>query len=216
MRKLDCAVIAAAGLGTRLNQNVPKALVNITENKKIIDFQMEMLDNINDIRVVVGYKSNELSSYIKEKYDHVKIIYNENYEHNSICYSVNLAVKDLNEPYIVMCSDLIINKKEFNKFIESINYESLLGITPVKTEECIYASVDSERITSFHKKYATPYEWANIAYVAENIKFDKTGTSIYSQLSKHLPLKYFLFKNCFEIDTSNDLKLVLGNIDKIL
>lgn len=216
MGNLDCAIIAAAGLGTRLNQNTPKALVNITENKKIIDFQMEMLENINDIRIVVGYKSNELSSYIKERYEHVKIIYNKNYEHTSICYSVNLALKDLNEPYIVMCSDLIINKKEFSTFIESLNDESRLGITPSKTEECIYATVDSGRITSFQKKYPTPYEWANLAYLTGPIKLNKNGNSIYSQLRKYLPLKYFLFDNCFEIDTSNDLKLVLNNLNKIL
>jgi len=216
MVNLDCAIIAAAGLGSRLNQNIPKALVNITEDKKIIDFQMEMLENINDIRVVVGYKCNKLSSYIKENYGDVKVIYNQDYKYNSICYSVYLASKELDEPYIVMCSDLIIDKIEFEKFIDSFNNESLLGITPVKSEECIYASLNNGKITSFQRKYETPYEWANIACINESVNINKNGMSFYSQLRKYLPLKYFLFENCFEVDTSNDLKFVLDNLYKIL
>ena len=39
MTKINHAVICAAGLGFRLGKNMPKTLVNITEDKKIIDFE---------------------------------------------------------------------------------------------------------------------------------------------------------------------------------
>lgn len=216
MNKVDCAIIAAAGLGSRLNQNKPKALINITDNKKIIDFQMEMLENINDIRIVVGYKSEELSSYIKKNYDDVEIIKNYEYKHNSICYSISMASKDLDVPYIAMCSDLIINKNEFDMFINSFNGEPLLAITPVKTEDCIYSSVSDGKVVSFQKNFKTSYEWANMACISKPVEINKYGKTFYSQLNNYLPLKYFLFDKCFEIDTPNDLAFVLNNVSAIL
>lgn len=216
MQKIDCVIIPAAGQGTRFNQKIPKALIDITKNKKIIDYQMDLLDDINDIRVVVGYKGEKLSSYILRNYENVTIINNPNYDSTSICYSIYLASKDLDEPYIVMCSDLLINKKEFNQFIKSFNYESLLAITPSKTENRICVSTnDIKEVTSFQKNLETTFEWANLACINNTIKIDKNSPSLFSQLEKYLPLKYYMFKNCFEIDTAIDLKLALNNLNNL-
>ena len=216
MTKIDCIIIAAAGSGTRLNQKLPKALIDITKNKKLIDFQMDLLRDINDIRVVVGYKGNDLSSYILNKYENVKIIENPNYDSTSICNSIHMATMDLNEPYIVMCSDLLINKNEFNNFINSFDGESLLGITPSKTQDSIYVSTNEDNeVTSFQKDFKTNFEWANLACISKSIEIDKNSPSLFLELEKYLPLKYFLFENCFEIDTDSDLNLALKNLDKL-
>lgn len=213
--KIDCVVIGAAGMGTRLNHKVPKALVSIRNGKKIIDYQMEMLKNINDIRIVVGYKAKELSAHIRNNYPDVEIVYNNSYKTTSICYSLYLATKDLNKPYVAMCSDLLINKEEFNNFLNSFNDEPLLGITYSKTEDSIYASINSDKVVSFQRNSPSNYEWANIACVCEPIKINKNATTMFSQFEKYFPLKYFLFDNCFEIDTNNDLQFALENLNKL-
>lgn len=216
MKKIDCAVIAAAGMGTRLKFGIPKSLVNISENKKIIDYQLEMLENVNDIRVVVGYKAKELSNYIDENYDGIEIIHNENYKTNSICYSLHLATEDLDEPYIAMCGDVLINKLEFNSFLNSFNNEPLLGVTRAKTDNSIFVSINEDKVFSFQQNSFTNYEWANIACICEHIKINKYGSSLFNQLKKYLPLKYFLFDDCYEVDTCNDLRLILNNIDNLV
>ena len=42
MMKIDCVVIGAAGMGTRLNHKVPKALVSIRNGKKIMLKDVEL------------------------------------------------------------------------------------------------------------------------------------------------------------------------------
>ena len=51
------AVICAAGFGTRLKQNIPKAMAMVN-GKRIIDYQIKALKNYEEIYVVVGFRSN--------------------------------------------------------------------------------------------------------------------------------------------------------------
>ena len=57
MMKIKHAVICAAGLGSRLGKNMPKTLVNITEDKKIIDHQLELVEEIElpDVRPIINF-----------------------------------------------------------------------------------------------------------------------------------------------------------------
>ena len=116
MTKINHAVICAAGLGSRLGKNMPKTLVNITEDKKIIDFQLEMVEDIELVSYVIGYQYEKILEYVKDKRDDLRIIHNYGYEHNSTSYSIYLATKDIDEPYISIDGDLLINEKEFKNF----------------------------------------------------------------------------------------------------
>lgn len=216
MSKIKCAVISAAGMGTRLGKNIPKTLVNITPEKKIIDYQLELVEDIEDVRLVVGYKCDEVIDYVKKINKDVKIIHNPGYETNSTCYSIYLATKDLNEPYIAIDGDLLINKKEFTNFVNAFDGNTLLGLTPAKTEDGVYAHInDNEEVTSFQRDPKTPHEWANIACINKPVIIDKDEPYVFPQFESHLPLKYFMIENCFEVDTPGDLKKAEENLDKL-
>lgn len=213
--KINHAVICAAGLGSRLGKNIPKTLVDITDNKKIIDYQLEMVEDIKLVSLVVGYKCNEVVEYVKDKRDDLRIIHNPGFRNNQTSFSIDLAVKDVPGPYISIDGDLLINKEEFLNFVNSFNGDTLLGITPTKTEDGVYVNLnESNEVISFQRFPKTNFEWANIACINEPIVLNKDADFVYPQFEKHLPLKSFVIDNLFEVDTPNDLKLALSNLNK--
>lgn len=216
MAKINHAVICAAGLGSRLGKNMPKTLVNITDDKKIIDFQLEMVEDFEIVSYVIGYQCEKVLEYVKDKREDLRIIHNPGYEHNSTSYSLYLATKDIDEPYVSIDGDLLINKFEFKDFVNSFNGETVLGITPAKTEDGVYAILnDNQEIISFQRNPKTPYEWANIACIEKPVVLDKDEPYVYPQFEKHLPLKSFSIEHLYEVDTPGDLEFALKNLDKI-
>lgn len=216
MAKINHAVICAAGLGSRLGKNMPKTLVNITEDKKIIDYQLELVENIETVSYVIGYKCEKVLEYVKGKREDLRIIHNPGFENNSTCYSTWLATKDIDEPYISIDGDLLINKEEFKNFINSFNGETIIGITPSKTEDGVYVNLnENNEVISFQRQPKTEYEWANLACVAKPVVLHKDAPYVYPQFEKHLPLKSYILKNLFEIDTPGDLNVALNNLDKL-
>ena len=216
MAKINHAVICAAGLGSRLGKNMPKTLVNITDDKKIIDFQLEMVEDIETVSYVIGYQCEKVLEYVKDKREDLRIIHNPGYEHNSTSYSLYLATKDIDEPYVSIDGDLLINKAEFKEFVKSFKGETVLGITPAKTEDGVYAILnDKQEIVSFQRNPQTPHEWANIACIEKPVVLDKDEPYVYPQFEKHLPLKSFNIEHLYEVDTPGDLKFALENLDNL-
>lgn len=216
MTKINHAVICAAGLGYRLGKNMPKTLVDITEDKKIIDYQLEIVEDIDLVSYVIGYQYEKILEYVKEKREDLRIIHNPGYKYNSTSYSIYLATKDIDEPYISIDGDLLINKKEFKEFYRSFNGKTILGITPSKTEDGVYVTLNENReIVNFQRTLKTSYEWANIACISKPIVLDKDGPFVYTQFEKHLPLQSHTIEHLYEVDTPGDLKFALQNLDKI-
>ena len=194
--KIKHAVICAAGLGSRLGKNMPKTLVNITEDKRIIDHQLELVKDFEIVSLVVGYKCEDVVDYVKDKREDLRIVHNPGFKNNSTAFSIDLATKDFDEPYVSIDGDLLINKKEFDNFVNSYDGETLLGITPAKTEDGVYVNLnENQEVISFQRQPKTDFEWANIACINKPVIMDKNEDYVYPQFIKHLPLKAFII--CF-------------------
>ena len=69
------AIILAAGIGSRLDSDLPKVLSKVINEKTILDFQIEKLSKkfgINNILVVIGYKKE----HILEKFPTLNFVSN--------------------------------------------------------------------------------------------------------------------------------------------
>lgn len=102
------AVILAAGRGTRLGLDIPKALIEIS-GKTIISRQIEQFQNagIIDIVVIAGYNIEMLEDYLSN-YD-VKLVENPFFKSTDNLVSLYAASKSVKENCIVSHADLIFD-----------------------------------------------------------------------------------------------------------
>ena len=128
------AVVLAAGLGSRISEltnNIPKAMIKI-ENQYIFKIIINSLikTGINELVIIVGYKSNLLKTSIKNEYkdQNIKIsfITNTKYSSTNTMYSLWLARRELDCPFIYLHGDLIFSYKMVKIFLESNKGNAIL------------------------------------------------------------------------------------------
>lgn len=212
--KVKNAVICAAGLGSRLGLDMPKCLVKVGAHR-IIDYILAVLEDVPNVRMVVGFKEEEVIRYVKSKRKDVVFVRNAAYMTTTNAYSLYLGSHDLNEPYLNIDGDTLISQKEFDKFIDAIEEgKDLIGITKSYTEDAVYVRLDDEsKITEFSREKISNYEWTGLAYFA-NSTVQEDGKYVYQELEKHLPIKAIEIQ-IFEIDTMEDMDYVLNNLSAL-
>ena len=97
-------VILSAGMGTRLEANIPKSLTKITDSKTIMDFQVEKLMSkvsSRNIFVVVGFKKD----MIMEKFPNLNYVFNNQFRTTNTSKSVLQA---LNPPRRWRCREVTV------------------------------------------------------------------------------------------------------------
>ncbi|KZX12823.1 NTP transferase domain-containing protein [Methanobrevibacter curvatus] len=214
MQSIKHAVIIMAGVGSRLGFNTTKGLVKVGD-KRIIDYHLDRLKDIQDIRIVVGFQEEKVIEHVKKVREDITFIRNPDFRTTSTAYSVYLAVKDLKEPYLLILGDIIFNKNDFEKFIEKCNNESLIGVTKAKTEDTIFATIDESKnmVQDFQRNIKSNYEFGGILYLKDILISENDGY-IFEALKKYLPLKCHIV-DAYEIDTKNDLELAIKNLHKL-
>ena len=93
------ALILAAGLGSRLapiTNDKPKSLVEVN-GMPILFRQIENLqeNNINDITIVTGYKSEILENKVMANYKGIKFITSADYRNTNNMYSAYIGIKSM-------------------------------------------------------------------------------------------------------------------------
>ena len=150
------ALILAAGVGKRLKANVPKILLKVG-NKSLLERHYENLLNlgIKNIGIVIGYKSNQLTNFIK-KIDikkNIKIFRNSRYKLGSIV-SLVCAGKFFHTKgdLIFMDGDVFYDKKVLKKLINSKKKNCfLIDRQFEKGEEPVKVCIKNNKIFDFGK-----------------------------------------------------------------
>lgn len=213
MSNIKHAIISAAGLGSRLGLNKPKCLLRIN-GKSIINLQLNLLTQIEDVRVIVGFKEQEVINEVLSVRRDVTFVRNPDFSTTSNSYSLYLATKDFKEPYLTIDGDLIINKESFNSFLQECDSETIIGVSRTNSEDAVFVVTNKEgRIISFTRELKGKYEWAGIAYL-NNIKINPKINFQYENFLKYLPLRKKII-DCLEIDTPNDLAIVLKRFEGV-
>lgn len=118
------ALILAAGLGSRLRpltNEVPKAMVKF-KGVELIKHQILTLQNqnITDITVVVGYKSDVLVDFIQENFSsEIKITKNDLYDSSNSAYSfMGAHKKNVNSDYIHINCDILFSPSLLSSLVK--------------------------------------------------------------------------------------------------
>jgi choline kinase len=209
--KIKNAIICAAGLGSRLGLDMPKCLVSIG-NKPLIFHLLKALEGVPNIRVVVGFKEDEVIKYVKSIRPDVVFVRNLNYFSTTNAYSLFLGSHDLSEPFLNIDGDMYITKENLQLFDSKIvEGQDLIGVTKSYTEDAVFVLLDDQsRVIEFSREKISDFEWTGIAYFS-NVKIQRDGKYVYQELEKVLPIKACEVV-CYEIDTPKDLEFVTAKI----
>jgi len=197
-------IITTAGFGKRLGYNIPKSLV-VINGKTIIERQLEILKKFKDIRIVVGYKANEVIDQVKKIRKDVLFVVNHNYSTTTPLNSLFLASQFAKKNILYIDGDLLITKKSIKKIVKSGS--TTLGIIKTYTSEPVCTDIIKKKskyqITQFTRE-KRKFEWSGLMYTKkENIK--NLPKFVYQLFEKNLPLNAIIIDAC-EIDTIQDLE----------
>ncbi len=123
------AVILAAGEGKRLRpftETMPKVMLPVT-NKPILEYVFDAVKNcgIAEIIVVVGYKKEVIMEYFKN-YKDIKITYVVQDKQLGTAHALLQAKNKLDDSFIVLSGDNIIDQNSISKLIKDKSEYSIL------------------------------------------------------------------------------------------
>ena len=210
MSTLKHAVIAAAGLGTRMGRGRPKCL-EVIRGQAIIDYQLALLEPFEDVRVIVGFQELAVMDHIRRLRSDVIFVRNPNFRNTTTLQSFWLGVQGLSEPCLIMDADIVFEPASFQNFIADCNDgRSRIGITPARTEDAVFVrtadSGGNRMVTGFDRQHSEEYEWANLAFLRPG-QFANQPLYVYEHLDAQLPLQASVIE-AYEVDTPNDLARV--------
>ncbi len=104
---IDC-IILAGGKGSRMEDDLPKALV-LVKNKPIISYQIDYLSpKVDKIILALGYKADQVVNYIKKSYPEKNIDFSIEEEPLGTGGAIKLAMKksDSEKILVLNCDDI--------------------------------------------------------------------------------------------------------------
>ena len=191
MEKSDnlAVLILAAGSSSRLGK--PKQLLKIKDESLIQIAVKKALTFTDDVKVVVGHKSDEI---IKELKDFaISIQVNPNYE-QGMGSSISFGIKDFihsKKVLIMLCDQPLIPLSHYNSLIKK----------SIENENLIICS-------KYQNRFAVPSLFPNTYYKAlSELKGDEGAR----KLLKNNPIDYVILDDKFSIDI--DTKEDFENLD---
>ncbi len=131
------ALILAAGFGNRmspLTNNKHKTLLEI-DGEPIMDriINSLLVNSVNEILVVTGYRSEELISHLENTFPNVmfEFVHNERFRETNNIFSLSLAFeqKIIDDDILLIESDLIYTTEVISKAINS-SYDNVALVSP--------------------------------------------------------------------------------------
>jgi choline kinase len=217
MQPIEGAVIACAGLGSRLGMGLPKCMIEIGGMTILSRLINSLRGNVPRIHVVVGYREELVIDYCTKHHRDVVIVRNPNYRDTNTAHSLMLGSLGFSKKVLFLDGDLIINQISLNEFIVKAESSQLLvGITRTKSEQAVFVKADFKdglsEVKKFQRSPATDYEWANIFSGPPSLLTQGTRY-VYECIEPYLPCISAEI-DLYEIDTPDDLALATIGISK--
>jgi choline kinase len=204
---VETVVIGAAGTGSRLGVGIPKCLISV-DGRSIIDHQLDVLDRLPDVRVVVGYREDQVVRHVVSRRPDAIFVRNPAYASTTTLHSTVLAVRHLGgQPFLALDGDLLMEPDSFSVFLDRCERDGppLLGICRASTDEAVFVTRrDDGAITAFHRQPRAEFEWCGPAFLLPEHIQGADGY-VYEALERFLPLPAAEVV-AREVDTPGDLE----------
>lgn len=209
MQPVENAVIAVAGLGSRLGLGHPKCMLEFT-GVTLLTRMIRMLETqVSRIHVVVGYREDLVIDHCARYHPHVVLVRNPEFRTTNTAQSLALGARHLRGKCVFLDGDLIVNPDSFNSFLQqAAGSERLIGLCQPNTEHAVYVHTEKSAgglvVTGFTREEQTSHEWANV-FSGPSSLMDEADNYVFEHLSKLLPLPGHMLE-LVEVDTSSDMR----------
>lgn len=139
MSAIKSVVISCAGIGSRLGLGQTKALIRIN-GKSLIAWQLELLKEVNDIRVVIGYQANDIIEEILRYRKDVVFVYNHLYFETKTGASFFLGAQHGNELAIEWDGDLLVHPEDVKTILNTEG--EFICYAEKSSDEAVYVQTD--------------------------------------------------------------------------
>jgi choline kinase len=208
MQPVDFAVIAAAGLGSRLGYGIPKCMLEIGGSTLLSRLIDTLTPLVRRIHVVVGYREEMIVDLISRKHRHVVLVRNPNYRSTNTAQSMALGARGCKGKVLFLDGDLLIEPESLRRFVaEAASHRLLIGVTAANSENAVFVDTQREAgqllVTGFTRTHKTSIEWANV-FAGHAGLLDEEVNYVFNRLERHLPTPCCEL-NLREVDTVADL-----------
>lgn len=197
-------VLSCAGIGSRLGLGQSKALIEL-HGKKLIEIQLESFKDFNDIRIVVGFQSNDIINTVLKIRKNVIFVYNHDYFHTKTGASYYLGARYANEYSIAWDGDLLVHPEDVEK---CLNYDGeYVGCSSIVSDNPVYVQTnDGDKAIGFSYD-SGKLEWSGPACLKSS-KVKYVTTNVFNQLEEWLPITILKIR-ARDIDTYEDYRHAL-------
>ena len=204
MPSTKSVIISCAGLGSRLGLATTKALVNIN-GKSLIRWQLELLRDVEDIRIVVGFQAHDVIEEVKQYREDVIFVYNHNYFETKTGASFYLGAKDGNEYAIEYDGDLLVHPDDMKMLLETDG--EWIAYADKMSDDAVMTRVNQVGdVLSFSREQGD-FEWTGPCCIKKD-KLRYSSGHVFNQLEPYLPMRGIKIRAC-DIDTYEDYQRAL-------
>ena len=193
-------IITCAGMGTRLKMNTPKATIDV-DGKPLLIRTLEMLDDVEDIRIIVGYKADSVINLAKKYRDNLSFIYNHDFANTGTGASVLLGTKNAKKFILTIDGDIIIHPDDMRRITQA--KEEFVGVCNISTDDPVLTITHNRNVVGFSRERGN-YEWTGVTMLKSN-NLPKTVGHTYQIIEPLLPIPFRIIRQK-EIDTPNDYR----------
>lgn len=216
MQALDGAVIACAGLGSRLGMGMPKCMIEIDGVTLLSRLIHALQPLVPRIHVVMGYREELIIDHCSRHHRDVVLVRNPDYRTTNTAHSIRMGSVGMHKRVLYLDGDLIIDPASLRAFVAAAETVPLLiGVTRAKSTQAVFVSADDEggevaSISAFQRDPATRWEWANVFAGPPQLLVPGTRY-VYECIESLLPAAARTLE-LFEVDTPEDLALAQAGI----
>lgn len=212
MSAVEHAVIAAAGLGSRLGLGKPKCLLEIG-GISLLARQLALLESVPDVRIVVGFEEEVVMSAALAIRRDIVFVRNPAYRSTATLASYALGANGIGANCLFMDADIFFDPLSFEAFLDACRPgEHLIAMTQAKTSDAVFVDVQQDRIQGFSRDVRTDFEWANLCWCPPGY-FSPGPGAVYSCLEQDLPLPCKEIVS-YEVDTPRDYEQLRGMFER--
>lgn len=196
-------MISAAGQGTRLGLNLPKALVEVGD-RPLLAHQLGLLSEVDDVVVVAGCRAGLVVELLRELRRDVRVALNHSFATTGTAASLKRGAA-LAEGWVVsLDGDLLVDANHFAAVLAHPG--PCLGVTPARSAAPVWSprAPDGRVVALSQEPPAAEWEWSGVVKIRAEAARAFGEEHVFPNLVDLLPLPA-IEMDCVEIDDLDDL-----------